>query len=340
LTPIITSNSIDKEDEDLKPDVVIYQNGFTKAVKANSHGATSWRAMEMHIEMKAKSTHDPFSDPKPNLLGVQKNFENSSEAPRSSRGQMILYATAQLARQQRLFIFSLGIFDNFARFFRWDRAGVVVSGRIDYMASPDILAEFLWRFSHLSPIQRGHDPTVLPASNAEVKLFTDVINGSLQQMANGKDSRKIPGLDSTLDEKFPRWKMQVYDSEKGLCEFIVGKPIATPKSATGRCTRGYIALELKSQTLMFLKDTWRPDKVDIEPEKDTYRKTKFLALDHFSAETMLSTRHSTDPYQTTMEPEVLNHLLSAQALPSAKLTCDLDLKGPRHRNTLVIAKDI
>ena len=66
--------------------------------------------------------------------------------------------------------------------------------------------------------------------------------------------------------------MQVDDSEKGPCEFIVGKPIASSKSATGRCTQGYIALHLGSETLMFLKDTWRFDKADIELERKTYRK--------------------------------------------------------------------
>ena len=40
--------------------------------------------------------------------------------------------------------------------------------------------------------------------------------------------------------------------------FLVGRPHFAAGSLTGRCTRGYIALDLETETFCFLKDSWRP----------------------------------------------------------------------------------
>ncbi|KAI1784585.1 hypothetical protein LXA43DRAFT_929927 [Ganoderma leucocontextum] len=42
------------------------------------------------------------------------------------------------------------------------------------------------------------------------------------------------------------------------CDYLVGKPIFAPHGLVGRGTRGYVALEWKTQRLVFLKDAWRP----------------------------------------------------------------------------------
>ncbi|KAI1784581.1 hypothetical protein LXA43DRAFT_901342 [Ganoderma leucocontextum] len=55
-------------------------------------------------------------------------------------------------------------------------------------------------------------------------------------------------------------------SEDWLCyslkvlgrDYLVGKPIFAPHGLVGRGTRGYVALEWKTQRLVFLKDAWRP----------------------------------------------------------------------------------
>ncbi|KAM5541440.1 hypothetical protein V8D89_004994 [Ganoderma adspersum] len=40
--------------------------------------------------------------------------------------------------------------------------------------------------------------------------------------------------------------------------FLVGRPYFSASSLTGRCTRGYIAFDLETETFCFLKDSWRP----------------------------------------------------------------------------------
>ena len=47
-------------------------------------------------------------------------------------------------------------------------------------------------------------------------------------------------------------------SVSGEREFLVGRPHFAAGSLIGRCTRGYIALDLKTETFCFLKDSWRP----------------------------------------------------------------------------------
>ena len=43
-------------------------------------------------------------------------------------------------------------------------------------------------------------------------------------------------------------------------------------STIGRATRGYIALHVEGQCLVFLKDSWRADSPDIHPELEVYAK--------------------------------------------------------------------
>ena len=53
--------------------------------------------------------------------------------------------------------------------------------------------------------------------------------------------------------------------------FLVGKPISSHFSLTGRCTRGYIAFDLQTDRMAFLKDQWRSVN-RLRAELDTYRR--------------------------------------------------------------------
>ncbi|KAI1784568.1 hypothetical protein LXA43DRAFT_1122363 [Ganoderma leucocontextum] len=52
-------------------------------------------------------------------------------------------------------------------------------------------------------------------------------------------------------------------------DYLVGKPIFAPHGLIGRGTRGYIALEWKTQRLVFLKDAWRPFYQGVDQEGTT-----------------------------------------------------------------------
>ncbi|KAI0775517.1 hypothetical protein BD413DRAFT_277180 [Trametes elegans] len=80
-------------------------------------------------------------------------------------GLHVAFAIEVLSRQHRNFFFSISLHGTSARFFRWDRAGCVVSYAFDIHAMPFYLSEFLWQFAKTSYVERGHDPTVKPATS-------------------------------------------------------------------------------------------------------------------------------------------------------------------------------
>ncbi|KAI0641590.1 hypothetical protein C8Q79DRAFT_1014041 [Trametes meyenii] len=61
----------------------------------------------------------------------------------------------------------------------------------------------------------------------------------------------------------PCYKIEVGEEKR---PFLVGKPIFFSTSMFGRGTRGYVALDVKSRRFVFLKDSWRPFYVGVEPE--------------------------------------------------------------------------
>lgn len=54
-------------------------------------------------------------------------------------------------------------------------------------------------------------------------------------------------------------------------QFLIGKHIVGSLSPTGRATKGYVAFNLRTKRLCFLKDTWRPNSPDIPIELEVYR---------------------------------------------------------------------
>ncbi|KAI0327888.1 hypothetical protein GY45DRAFT_1079989 [Cubamyces sp. BRFM 1775] len=68
---------------------------------------------------------------------------------------------------------------------------------------------------------------------------------------------------------WPRYKLLVGPEGR---EFLVGKPDFPCSSMFGRGTRGYVALDLQTGELVWLKDSWRPFYEGVEPEGN-YLKT-------------------------------------------------------------------
>ncbi|KAI0628832.1 hypothetical protein C8Q77DRAFT_1161860 [Trametes polyzona] len=67
----------------------------------------------------------------------------------------------------------------------------------------------------------------------------------------------------SLKGDWPCYILFVGDDKRA---FLVGKPVFFSVTMFGRATRGYIALDVKSGRFMFLKDSWRPFYVGVEPE--------------------------------------------------------------------------
>ena len=200
---------------------------------------------------------------------------------------MTSHAKDQFARQHRIFLFQIVLINRFARFVRWDRSGAVVTESFDYMDNPKLLAEFLWRFDHMSDEQRGFDPSARLASLKEKRLFECAVEEFLRDMKTGSMDgapvRSLPGAELTLDDTktYPTWKVHLVDSiSRKTADLIIRRPFSEHLSLWGRATRAYLAYDLKCGRLLCLKDAWRLDDPDLRAESKTYHDLQHHGIPH------------------------------------------------------------
>ena len=246
-----------------KPDITFYDAGRSPP---EGH-VTSFQQMELFVEFERGPTSDPFHKDKE--IPFQKTFKSTC----ASRGQMVLYSTRLQMYQFRTCVFSVGIFGKVARLFRWDRAGAIVSEPIMYSEKGNRrLVEFFRRFDLADRAQRGWDPTVSDATLEEATAFDQIIK---TVVGEGKNKLLEKLLESVGDRAmYSRKKVEVIHSSGGQRSYIVGRSIVAPRSPTGRCTRGFVALDTETRQLVFLKDSWRPNISGVEPESHWYEKLK------------------------------------------------------------------
>jgi hypothetical protein len=85
-----------------------------------------------------------------------------------ARVQQNIYALEIQNRQHRTHAFTFLIAGKYARLFRWDRAGCLVSKPINLMSEPQHLLNFIYRLSRGGRTMQGFDPTATLASKAEI----------------------------------------------------------------------------------------------------------------------------------------------------------------------------
>jgi hypothetical protein len=239
--------------------------------------------MEMFVEFKHGISADPF-------LTEEEFFPKRFDGPCDTRDRMALYSTQQQSYQFRTSILSVGIFGNVARLFRWDRAGCQVTRPIRYSTKKgnQQLTEFFLRLDRMAddPEARGWDPTVEDATAEDVKRFSEAIKRVLgggpgpgraitraQKRATDRANNPVfCGLIVSVGDrnKYPRKKVSIR-SKRRTEKYIVGRSTSILSSPTGRATRGFVAVEVKTGKLVFLKDSWRPDVDGIESEDHWYR---------------------------------------------------------------------
>ena len=308
----------------LKPDITLFLKNDPSGLRGETDAVTSFLHMELFIEIKHERKHDPFCD----LPGGGMK-ERGSQDGENTLGQCLLYAANQLAYQHRIFSFSLVICGNFARFIRWDREGVVVSKRIDCLQNHSLVIEFLQRFNQLTAEQRGFDPTAVLAAPEEVELFQSAV--AEVDIEFLKQSVGAPG-------KFPRFRLEVCRSSKEVSQYIVGKALDHNLGIVGRCTRGYLALDLSTKKCVFLKDMWRPDVTGVEPEHVWYQKLNKAEVPH-----LVKLKHASDVVPSTppvhyhgtvaLEPTTTTSQKGAQRGLTGRLACLFDsepLQGHVH----------
>ena len=226
--------------------------------------AADWSRIELSfIFMRDPVRDDPFED----------TFTDSHSPDHHRRTANLdhIFSSAKLVFdcQHRTHLFTIIIFGEMARIARWDRAGVLITEKFNYKARPHVLGRFLFCFSRLDPVARGHDPTAIriEPGTKEYKLMNSRAVRPL--LRNGRavqeDARTAFARDVARGR--PRWKLTVNTEDRARC-FLVGRPnFASPK-LIGRGTRGYIAIDVEDEDgpFVYLKDTWRIDYGGVKQE--------------------------------------------------------------------------
>ncbi|KAI0319062.1 hypothetical protein OF83DRAFT_863265 [Amylostereum chailletii] len=236
-----------------KPDAMVFRGSKRNLDVRAAAGRSLWGAGEIWVEDKLD---DPFQDPDP--TGKKKlPFLVNRDGARLVRGQLYSYALAQFTSQFRVFAFSILLLGDFIRMMYWDRAGVIVSERINW-TTDETFAEILWRLDHLTFEQLGHDMTVAKPTSSE------------SSKARAAFARS-PDVDVSKDD--PLQRFIVYDDDTGVeRHIIVASARWYSKSLMGRATFGYVGVDMKTQKVVFLKDSWRIDQPDMLKEGEIYRR--------------------------------------------------------------------
>ncbi|KAJ8457509.1 hypothetical protein ONZ51_g11490 [Trametes cubensis] len=279
-----------------KVDAAIYSEDRLPA-----DGRPDWTNMRLFIEFKKGGTrHDPFDDD-----AADGQAESWAESRKKVRGQLLSYMHDVFLYQHRSGLYSLFINGPEFRAMRWDRSGVLATRATNYAQDPVSLLRVLWAFALFDLVEQGSDPTAILLSphSAEYKRMDlwakenkaldmpHMPNSDLSQFfphtaASGArdppQARSAPTTQfkaiqpttpvfefvrkkfrESLVSDWPRYKLFVGPDGR---EFLVGKPDFHSKSMFGRGTRGYVALDLRTGELVWLKDSWRPFYVGVEPE--------------------------------------------------------------------------
>ncbi|KAH9051973.1 hypothetical protein EDB87DRAFT_1581999 [Lactarius vividus] len=260
----------------LKPDISIYsgidRNGPWTC--ASNPPPPEWRAVDLWIENKNQN-NDVFRDleqmkrettAKSDLRG---HIRWSKDAYRVS-GQLIAYTSAIHRSQFRVFSFSVVLFGNIGRLLRWDRSGVIYTEPFNWTTQPDTLFKFLWKLNFLSDVKRGYDTTVTSVREDEAEAALSKLRTyqGLENVAKADLHKFLVRDDHTLNGQIKYYiaPSAVWDSEAHL----------------GRSTFGYIAYDLETTNLVYLKDFWCTDCDGIQKEGDVYRELHDAHVPHIA----------------------------------------------------------
>ncbi|KAF8546647.1 hypothetical protein OG21DRAFT_1578232 [Imleria badia] len=268
----------------LKTDISIYNRVDGMAPTDR----TDFSRMELWMEFKANKDGVPFQDPRDDTVELCRSaIKDGSFTPATvevimARRQLAHYAGAQHSLQFRHFSFSIVV--------HGDHAHMVVTTAFNYLMNPRLIAEFLWRFDHLSSKQRGYDVSIQPA-----KLAAEV-NARVREQLGIKDKKiplykyQVPGLDGIGYIYGPRppsqnWSLISWCTRSSPVYWI---PAENVDGGTGSCGK-LDEPDLDAQTghdngkkgpwsesqVIYMKDTWQflsdlPD-VEVKAEHEIYK---------------------------------------------------------------------
>ena len=253
-----TTNCPGKADPEYrKPDISAFLSVSNSDSAIRRPEDFRWENVELWIENKTKR-QDPFIQIEELRKHARRVSCHVGWTIRDYKicGQLIAYARAVHRYQFRVFSFSVAIFEDTARLLRWDRGGVIYTEPFKW-ADGDFF-EFLWRFNHLSAVDRGYDTTVCSAEDDEAEAALPKLRAYFEV-----ENLRKEHLHKTL-----AWDDHALDN-RPTCYITPSAKWATD-ALVGRATFGYIAYDVDREDLVYLKDFWRVDHPEIQTEGSVY----------------------------------------------------------------------
>ena len=251
----------------LKPDISIFSGihfDDAAATLPESQKLLNWETIELWVE-NMDHDDDIFLDLEKMKEGEEEedgDLESHIEWTQSAYqiySQLVAHASAVHRSQFRAFSFSIVLFGDTGRLLRWDRSGVIYTEPFNWVTEHDTLFEFIWRLNFISDVDRGFDTTVTSVEDEEAVA-------ALSKLRTHKGMENV--------ERTDLHKVIVYDDhstdEPPRC-YITPSAIWPTETLFGRSTFGYIAYDVTSTNLVYLKDFWRTDYPGIQKEGDVYR---------------------------------------------------------------------
>ncbi|TFK45369.1 hypothetical protein OE88DRAFT_1218456 [Heliocybe sulcata] len=284
-----TSNKPDKSvPEDVKPDISVYPQNSKLTT-------TSWKHVELAIELKATSAQDPFVDPK--VKASDASEKQSPVPPQSSE-------MSEESTERRFDSLTLQRSETYSQeggrktpyeFERGSDEAIRIRGQLADYATLQWQHQFrlfLFQviiFGDLARLLR-YDRTAVVVTDAfkyqETPYLAQFLSRFNQMTGAQRGNDPTVTRASTQErdlaveilraykdhvDKKNMWKVEVHD-QAGVKNLIISKPTFRSPATTGRATRCYVAADLAERKPVFLKDSWRYVVDGMEREGDIYER--------------------------------------------------------------------
>lgn len=249
----------------LKYDAALYT-----AADAPEEGSSQplWDAMALFVEFKLSYGQDPFGgrDPSDALQAPEIKAD-----PMDRKDEHMLLALEVLRNQHRTWLFSILVIGSDARIIRWDRSGLIVTEKFNYVEDPEKLCRFILAFTRASPAAQGYDPTVTVVKPGEAEYeMMDRMASDAEKLEVRDYAREF--FKESIAPGQKRWKVSVPCARKqkrgsGRIDLLIGAMHVPCSDVIGRGTRVFVALKLnfsddrESCPFVALKDTWTCDVI-------------------------------------------------------------------------------
>ena len=225
----------DDSEHQTKPDIVVTIPRLPQLLLPQQR----WRNVALVLEVKAEASDDP----------MEKHY-NEHE---TTLVQLAKSARNIMLAQGRLYAYTVGIYGDQARIFRFDRAGAVCSPLFDYVIHPEYIHEFLWRFVHPSDkdcVVLGDDPTVSLGSSRD--------RGFARRIAKDYD----PSYQHTEENQKAIRRFTITDEHGNKKEYLAYKLLFVNSRMFSRGSMIWEAFELDAEgeatgVRVVIKEAWR-----------------------------------------------------------------------------------